>query len=254
MDEPRAQIGDVDAATAAAGELEARLRTLGRPDRAEGERRYLKSDLTHLGVSVPAIREVAAEVHHHRPDMARDELMLLLEALWDEPVHERRMLVAELLVLATNVLSAEDAPLLERLLRESRTWALVDPIAVNVVGALAQREPLAWDAILRRWSSDPHMWLRRASVLAHLKGLRGGAGDFERFAAIADSLLDEREFFIRKAIGWVLRETGKRRPDLVAEWLLPRAARAARITVHEAVKHLPERDRARILAKRSGSA
>jgi 3-methyladenine DNA glycosylase AlkD len=65
-------------------------------------------------------------------------------------------------------------------------------------------------------------------------------------------MLDEREFFIRKAIGWVLRETGRKRPELVSEWLLPRAARASGVTVREAVKHLPEREREEILRRYRG--
>ena len=52
-------------------------------------------------------------------------------------------------------------------------------------------------------------------------------------------MLDEKEFFIRKAIGWVLRDTARRRPEMVAEWLQPRAALAAGLTVREAVKHMP---------------
>ena len=51
-------------------------------------------------------------------------------------------------------------------------------------------------------------------------------------------MLGEREFFIRKAIGWVLREEGHRRPDVVAAWLLPRAGRASGVTITEAVKYL----------------
>jgi 3-methyladenine DNA glycosylase AlkD len=85
-------------------------------------------------------------------------------------------------------------------------------------------------------------------MLALLVPLRRGAGDFERFARYADQLLDEREFFIRKAIGWVLRETGKRRPDLVAAWLAPRTGRASGVTVREAVKPLPPAQREELLA------
>ncbi len=61
-------------------------------------------------------------------------------------------------------------------------------------------------------------------------------------------MLEEHEFFIRKAIGWTLRETGKKRPELVFAWLLPRAHRASGVTVREAVKYLPEEQRAEILA------
>jgi 3-methyladenine DNA glycosylase AlkD len=59
-------------------------------------------------------------------------------------------------------------------------------------------------------------------------------------------MLDEREFFIRKAIGWILRDTGRRRPELVADWIEPRTARASGVTVREAVKHLDPERRARI--------
>jgi len=61
---------------------------------------------------------------------------------------------------------------------------------------------------------------------------------------------EEREFFIRKAIGWVLRETGKKRPELVVAWLEPRVTRAAGLTVREGVKYLPDSDRDRLMASR----
>ena len=63
-------------------------------------------------------------------------------------------------------------------------------------------------------------------------------------------MLDEREFFIRKAIGWVLRETAKQRPALVAAWLEPRITRLSGVTVREAVRPLPEPTRAALLARR----
>jgi len=66
----------------------------------------------------------------------------------------------------------------------------------------------------------------------------------------ADAMLDEKELFIRKAIGWVLRETAKKRPTLVYEWLLPRARRASGVTVREAIKPLSEQQRGAIMAAR----
>ncbi len=79
---------------------------------------------------------------------------------------------------------------------------------------------------------------------------KDGEGDFARFSAYADQMLEEREFFVRKAIGWVLRDTARRRPDLVYRWLLPRARRASGVTVREAVKPLSEPQRAAILGAR----
>ncbi len=71
---------------------------------------------------------------------------------------------------------------------------------------------------------------------------------FERFAGYADLLLDEREFFIRKAIGWVLREVGKRDPACVFVWLAARTDRASGVTVREAVKYLTPVQREAILS------
>ena len=156
----------------------------------------------------------------------------------------------ELLDLRGDLLRAADAALLERLLRESRTWALVDGLAASVAGPLIERCPQL-GATLDRWAADDDFWLRRSALLALLLPLRRGAGDFERFSRYADSMLEEREFFVRKAIGWVLRDTGRKRPELVYEWLVPRAARCSGVTIREAVKPLSEEQRAEILALRA---
>lgn len=230
-----------------AGEIDAALRAAGDPARAEGERAYLKSSLQHYGTSVPAVRKVAKTVGR----LGHDQLVALVETLWDDVVYERRAVCVELLAASNPSLRVDDAPLLERLLRESGTWALVDALAASVVGALVERDPDGWAPILDRWAADADFWLRRSALLALLVPLRRGGGDFARFARYADAMLDEREFFIRKAIGWVLRDTAKKRPDLVFDWLLPRAARASSITIREAVKPLSEEQRAAISTARA---
>jgi 3-methyladenine DNA glycosylase AlkD len=148
------------------------------------------------------------------------------------------------------VLEAGDLALLERLIRESRTWALVDGLAASVAGPLVERFPELGDE-LDRWADDGDFWIRRSALLANLLPLREGRGDFARFSRFADAMLDEKEFFVRKAIGWVLRDTSRRRPELVYEWLLPRAARASGVTLREAVKYLSKSQRDEILAVRS---
>jgi 3-methyladenine DNA glycosylase AlkD len=69
----------------------------------------------------------------------------------------------------------------------------------------------------------------------------------DRFLKRADRMLDEREFFIRKAIGWVLREAGRRRADEVAAWLATRTHRASGVTMREAVKHMAPADAERLM-------
>jgi 3-methyladenine DNA glycosylase AlkD len=238
-------------AHAVADDLEARLRAAGTAERADKERAYLKSDLEHLGVTVPAIRRITKETIGEQGPLDHDDLVALVTTLWERPVHERRMAGVELLEQHVDLLGPEDLPLLERLLRACRTWAFIDNLAANVIGPLAEADPDALDPVLRRWAIDEDFWLRRTSLLAHLIALRQGRGDWDRFAEFADAMLDEQEFFIRKAIGWILRDTAKTRPDLVTDWLEPRAGRAAGLTIREAVKHLPPEHRARIEAART---
>ncbi len=104
--------------------------------------------------------------------------------------------------------------------------------------------------VLDRWAVDDDFWLRRSALLALLLALRRGAGDFPRFSRYADMMLEEKEFFIRKAIGWALRDTARKRPAMVYEWLLPRVALLSGVTLREAVKPLSEAQRAVLLAAR----
>jgi 3-methyladenine DNA glycosylase AlkD len=153
------------------------------------------------------------------------------------------------LIQSKNRLGAGDADVIERMLREARTWALVDPLAGDLVGPLSERDS-GFDPVLERWAVDDDFWIRRSALLAHLVPLRQGRGDFDRFSRFADGMLEEKEFFIRKAIGWVLRDTSKKRPDLVFDWILPRAHRASGVTIREAVKHLSPEQREAVLAAR----
>ncbi|HLE88959.1 MAG TPA: DNA alkylation repair protein [Candidatus Limnocylindria bacterium] len=223
------------------------LRAVARPERAEQEKRYLKSDLAFVGASVWEIRRVMQAFSRGASPLTHDRLIALAEALWAEPVHERRMAAVALLELHPKLLTVADLPFVERLIRESLTWALVDGLAADVVGGILAAAPGDVTPILDRWAADPDFWVRRASLLAELRPLRAGAG-LAPFLRRADAMLDEKEFFIRKAIGWVLREVGKRRPDEVAAWLAPRTHRASGVTMREAVRHLPAREGERLMA------
>src|SRR4029077_8791758 len=171
----------------------------------------------------------------------------LVRDLWREPIHERRMAAVVALELRQSELGAADLPLVEELLRDSRTWALVDGLAGDVAGSIALRDAVGAAPTLDRWAADADFWVRRAALLAELKPLRDGA-PFDRFGRHADAMLDEKEFFIRKAIGWVLRETGKRRAPEVIAWLAPRTARASGVTMREAVRYLAPPEAERLMA------
>ena len=111
----------------------------------------------------------------------------------------------------------------EGLLRRSHTWALIDDLAMNVVAPMLLTTPNA-QQIRAMWSEDGDFWVRRTAMLALLPRLRRDLDSWHEFAGYADAMLVESEFFIQKAIGWVLREVSKHSPDLVFEWMQPRVA------------------------------
>ncbi|TME80037.1 MAG: DNA alkylation repair protein [Chloroflexi bacterium] len=230
-----------------AAAIDFELRRHRNPARAPAEKAYLKSDLEFLGVGLPEMRRIVRAVKQQDGELNRQGLLRLVRVLWKTPLFERRMMVVLLLEAFQPLLQRADISLLERLVRQSKTWAFVDELAIAITGPLVERDP-ALLRVLDRWATDGDFWVRRSAMLALLRPLRRGRGDFPRFARYADRMLEEREFFIRKSIGWVLRETGKPQPDTVFAWLLPRASRASGITVREAVKYLSPVQRAEVLA------
>ena len=165
--------------------------------------------------------------------------------LWREPVHERRMAAVEILTWAAPMLGAADLGTVERFLRESGTWALVDDLAINVAGRIALRDPLSWTRV-DGWAGDADLWIRRSALLALLPGVRSGRPDLARFSRYAEPMLAEPEFFIRKAIGWVLREISRRDPVWAVCWTEQHISGMSGVTFREAVRRLPADDAERL--------
>jgi 3-methyladenine DNA glycosylase AlkD len=215
------------------------LRLLGTPERAEQEKKYLKSDLEFFGVPVPDLRRAVKAAVHGYPGLDARGMVAWAVALWREPVHERRAAAVELLTMAAPRLAASDLGVLERLLRESYTWAYVDGLAGNVAGEIALRDPAGAWPVIDGWAADDDFWVRRSALLALLRGIRAGTPDLARFTGYAESMLAEKEFFIRKAIGWVLREISRRDPAWVARWTEAHVSEMSGVTFREAVRRLP---------------
>lgn len=230
-----------------ASEIEVGLRRLADPERAVNQRNYLKSDLEFIGVGVPETRKVARGALRTEPEFTRELLLELVEVLWASGIYELRFSAMVALQAQAKLLEASDLQVLERLLRESKTWALVDVLAADVCGGLLTRFPKLRPEV-DRWAVNPDFWIRRSALLVDMGPLRTGEGDFRHFAGYADAMLEETEFFIRKAIGWVLRETAKRRPELVIRWIESRTDRASGVTMREVTRHLSDAERERLMA------
>lgn len=235
-------------------QIERELRAAGSPGRAASEQNYLKSSLEFAGTTVPASRAIVTGWRRAHPELTGRRLTELAAALWAGPIFECRLAAVILLTDRRTLLSADDAPQVEHLLRTAGTWALVDGLAADVMGSLVERFPELL-GVLDVWATDDDFWLRRSAILALLVPLRRGElVSWPRFAGYADAMLVDREFFIRKAIGWILREIAKKHPDLVAGWLGPRLHRVSGVTLREAVRWLPAAQRERLLAGYAAAA
>ncbi|MEA2686026.1 MAG: hypothetical protein QOE93_1221 [Actinomycetota bacterium] len=192
------------------------------------------------------VGQVRAATRRIAPLLDRTTLLAVVDALWESPVFDRKLAATLLLDARADVLEPEDLARIERLVRDSHTWALVDVLAGDVAGAVLLRYPEA-AAVLDRWAADEDFWVRRSALLALRRPMKAGL-PLDRFLGYADAMLDEKEFFIRKAIGWVLREEGKRGPDEVVAWLAPRTHRSSGVTMREAVKYVSPEDREALMA------
>ncbi len=209
-------------------------------ERAVQERAYLKSQLRFLGVGIPRIRQetmaaVAAAEKHGKLTAA--QLQAIAEAAWATDSHDARAIALVLLEKRAKRLTVADLPWLEAILRASFTWAYVDTIAVHAVGQVVKQAPVATKAVLARWATDGDFWLRRSALLALLGEARAGAAfDTAQFEHFAVPLLGEKEFFIRKAIGWVLRDVAGKDPQWVQGFLDRHGAQMAPLSVREAAR------------------
>ena len=229
-------------ASAARRFFEGRYKKAGTARRAAGSKAYLKSDLHFYGTTMPDIRAAANDFAREHPDLTRAELRAIVNELWSTDVFELRSAGIALLSKYSALLAERDLTWLLGFVRLSKTWAHVDWLAADVIGGVVGESRSA----LRRlplWARDDNFWVRRTALLAQLRPLSHEAGDFPLFARLAAPMLGEREFFIRKAIGWVLREVSKKRPKLVFEFLREHREEVSGLTLSEGAKYLPRAQR-----------
>ena len=236
--------------SAAVRHFRAEFRLVGDDRRAAGEQAYMKTDLRFHGVTASQLRAVCkAFCNEHALD-ARS-LRAIVDALFSTDWFDLRSMGIALLERKRALLVPGDTGWLIRLVRASACWAHVDYLATSVIDPLVAAHP-ALLARLRTWGKDRDFWVQRTALLAQLGALRHGGGDFPLFAEIAAPMLEEKEFFIRKAIGWVLREVSKKRPALVRDFFLEHGARASGLTLREGTKYLPAAMKREALATRAG--
>ena len=212
------------------------LRAAADPARAPGMQAYMKSAMPYLGVPVPVMRKITRAAAVLAPPVDLAALIDDTHSLWRAAEYrEERYAATELTGLRIADGRLEMLPVCREMIVTGAWWDHVDGVA-HRIGALLIAHRAVLDPQLRAWSTDPDHWLRRSSIIAQL-----GLKDRTDPGLLADVIipnLDEREFFVRKAIGWALREYARTDPDWVRAFVERHAARLSPLSRREAMKHL----------------
>jgi len=217
-------------------EIRAGLRAAADPGRAPQMQAYMKSAQPFLGVALPEVRRLTRQAAQRHPFSTRTELEQVVRELWTHArFREERYAATALLDTrsARAVRSAELLSLYRELIVSGAWWDHVDELARRV-GELRTRWPEVITPELTQWTAADDLWLRRASIICQL-----GAGrdtDLALLTTAIEANAGEREFFLRKAIGWALRDYA--RTD--AAWVRAFVAghELSPLSQREALKHV----------------
>lgn len=207
--------------------------------KAKREKTYLKSDDDFYGVSYWEIDIIIKEFRKKNPTLEKDKLFRLTKILWNSNFHEEKTLAIKLLNSYHSYLSYKDMTLLEDMLVASKGWDHIDEISCHLVYAILMKNKKAFN-YLKKWSESSSFWMRRASLISQILLFRQGKGDKELFFSMAQNLLSEKEFFIRKAIGWTLRELSKSDPQSVVNFLNKNKEKLSGLSFREGSRKLPK--------------
>lgn len=204
------------------------------PEKAPWMAKYTKDQFDFYGVSAP-LRKELTRAHFKEfglPSLANLDA-IMLEA-WDYP-REMQYSAIDALVRMRKKLAPEHIPLLEQLTTTKCWWDTTDGIAPNVLGfILMEKEELAKMKIVE-WIASDNRWLQRSAILYQLKYKQ--KLNRELLMLAIDAQAHSKEFFIRKAMGWVLREYAKTDPAWVVQFVDSRPE-LSNLTKREALKHI----------------
>jgi 3-methyladenine DNA glycosylase AlkD len=204
------------------------------PENAKAMKAYLRNQFEFFGLKAPAIRTIVSQhlTANGLPEI--DTLKKVVALLWREPERELQHAALELLYRRRKELTLADLPLLEELVTTRSWWDTVDFISYKLIGQLLARHPNRQTAIARRLSSSGHLWLIRVSLIFQL--LRKEQTDAKLLAELIEKHANHPDFFIRKAIGWALRDYAKTNPIWVHNFV--GHTNLSPLSVREALKNL----------------
>lgn len=196
----------------------------------------MKSEMPSYGVTVPGVRRIVKTAAKAFPPASPDELRSAALTLWREAkAREERYAAIDLTGLRMVKEDLLMLPVYEEIIRTGAWWDLVDGVSHRICALLlAHKDTMT--PVLMRWAEDTDMWIRRAAITSQL-GAKS-ATDRVLLAHVITANLADKEFFIRKAIGWALREYSKTDPGWVSGFVLEKAQALSPLSVREATRLL----------------
>jgi 3-methyladenine DNA glycosylase AlkD len=215
------------------------LRAAADPRKAPAMQAYMKSDMPYHGVSTPLLRQICRTTFASQPFASAAEWQKLVLDLW-RGAKFREERYAALVVAGDPRARPFQTPaamkLYEELIVSGAWWDYVDDIAAHRVGPILRDYPAPMRRKMLSWSRSANLWKRRTSILCQL-GFKQHT-DLELLYACIEPSLDSREFFLRKAIGWALRQHAWTDPAEVRTYVRRNRERLSGLSVREALKNL----------------
>jgi 3-methyladenine DNA glycosylase AlkD len=196
-------------------EITARLELLRDPEKASAMSAYMRHQFAFLGIPAP-LRQASTKAAFSSLEVKKKPLETeLVRSLWALPEREYQYTALEYLHLCQKQLGERHLALLEWLIGSKSWWDTVDSLA-PLVGIVVQRHPHLLE-VMDAWAVHPNFWLRRVAIIYQLRFKR--QTDCERLFGYCKQNILDKEFFIRKAIGWALREYAKTNKEAVLEFV-----------------------------------
>jgi 3-methyladenine DNA glycosylase AlkD len=208
------------------------------PGRATGMQAYMKSVMPYHGVRMPDLRVICKRVFDEHPLGSCKEWQAAVLGLWrGARFREERYAAMELAAHRRHRECRTPAilPMYEEMIVTGAWWDYVDEIA-HLVGQLLRSNPKQMRPVMRAWSKDRDLWKRRVSIICQLSFKQDT--DLELLYSNIEPNLADRDFFIRKAIGWALRQYAWTDPREVARYVRANEARLSGLSRREALKNI----------------
>jgi len=208
------------------------------PTKAAAMQAYMKSAMPYRGVSAPLLKRVCRDAFKAHPLVTAAEWQRVVLDLWRHAEFREERYAAVLLTQAPAYLEFvtwSSLPMLEEMIVTGAWWDFVDTLAGYNLGEILRAEPPRTKRLMRRWASDADLWKRRSAILCQLKFKR--ATDLKLLYDCIEPNLSHRDFFIRKAIGWALRQYAWTDPKEVRRYVQANQARLSPLSVREALKN-----------------